>query len=116
MLKLLPDTLSILSISISRLSCPQRYLPRDCDEEEATKLFSPCGKLAKPISVLKDFATGLPKGACFVTFESSAGAAAALKMNGRPIRGRHLEITMAVSRYVSQGYLEHKHMCCWLGL
>ncbi|GAX82094.1 hypothetical protein CEUSTIGMA_g9522.t1 [Chlamydomonas eustigma] len=75
-----------------------RYLPRDCDEEEATRLFSPCGELAKPISLLRDFNTGAPKGACFVTFQTAEGASNGLKLNGKALRGRHLEVTVAVCR------------------
>ena len=75
-----------------------KYLPRDCEEDEATRLFEPCGTLAKPISLMRDFATGLPKGAAFVTYQRASGVAEALKLNGKPLRGRHLEVTVAVCR------------------
>ncbi len=67
-----------------------RFLPRDCDEAEAGRLFSECGPLAKPVSMLRDYATGGSKGACFVTFETAAGAAEGLKLHGRAMRGRRV--------------------------
>lgn len=75
-----------------------RFLPRDCDEQETQQIFSSCGPLAKPVSLLRDFNTGQSKGAAFVTFIDEQGLAKALKMNGKAIRGRHLEVTQATSR------------------
>lgn len=75
-----------------------RYLPRDCNEEETQKIFASCGPLAKPVSLLRDFNTGQPKGAAFLTFTEAEGLAKALKMNGKPVRGRHLEVTVATCR------------------
>ena len=75
-----------------------KFLPRDADEAEVAALFAPCGALAKPVSLLRDFASGAPKGAGWVTFASPSSAHAALKLNGAPLRGRHLEVTLATHR------------------
>lgn len=75
-----------------------KFLPRDVDEAELAGLFSHCGPLAKPPVLLRDFASGAPKGAGWVTFTTAAAAQTALKRNGHPLRGRHLEVTLATCR------------------
>jgi len=75
-----------------------KFLPRDVDETELEKLFAHCGPLAKPPVLLRDFATNAPKGAGWVTFETPASALAALGRNGHPLRGRHLEVSLATCR------------------
>ena len=81
-----------------------KFLPRDVTDEEVTKLFSPCGTLAKPPVLMRDYATGMPKGAGWVTFQTKAGADKALaQLNGYGLRGRHLQVTHATFRKESPG-------------
>jgi len=75
-----------------------KFLPRDVTEAELSALFRPCGALAKPPMLLRDYATGAPKGAGWVTFSSAAAARQALTLNGHPLRGRHLEVSAATCR------------------
>jgi hypothetical protein len=75
-----------------------KFLPRDVDEAELAALFSHCGPLAKPPVLLRDYTTGAPKGAGWLTFDGPAGALAALGRNGHPLRGRHLEVSLATCR------------------
>ena len=69
-----------------------KFLPRDVTESEVEKLFSPCGKLARPPVLLRHYDTGAPKGAGWVTFTTAAAAKAALSRNGAPMRGRQFPV------------------------
>jgi 16S rRNA (cytosine1402-N4)-methyltransferase len=75
-----------------------KFLPRDVTETELETIFAPCGALAKPPALLRDFATGAPKGCGWVTFATSAGAAGCLAMDGYALRGRHLALSAATCR------------------
>jgi 16S rRNA (cytosine1402-N4)-methyltransferase len=76
-----------------------KYLPRDVTEDELASLFAPCGPLAKPPALLRDFATGAPKGCGWVTFATAEGAQRALReRQGHALRGRHLDLSVATCR------------------
>ena len=76
-----------------------KYLPHDVTEAELVALFSPCGPLARPPALLRDFHSGQPKGCGWVTFSTAAGAQRALReRQGAPMRGRHLALSVATCR------------------
>jgi len=78
-----------------------RNLPFTCEEEDVVELFSQFGAVNYAKLVI-DRASGVPKGSCFLQFNSKDGADSCIKgsesNSGLSMGGRDLYVTMAVTR------------------
>ncbi len=73
-------------------------LSYDVDEEELRAEFTAFGKV-ESVSIISDRYTGHSKGFAFVEMsEEAEGQAAINGLNGKPLRGRPLNVTVARSR------------------
>jgi RNA recognition motif-containing protein len=63
-------------------------------EEELTELFSKYGNI-KSIALIKDRATGRPKGFGFIEFDDNGQADASIEMDGQEFMGRPLKVNIA---------------------
>ena len=69
-------------------------LPSSATQADIEIQFSKYGALDE-IQLITDRITGYSKGFAFLTFATQQAAETALEMNGKPLKGRSVKVTMA---------------------
>ena len=74
-----------------------KYLPSWTGESDVRELFAHCGPMEEPV-LMRDTSSGMCKGVGWITFKTADAFAKGLAMNGAPMGGRHIAVSVATVR------------------